>query len=263
MNEHGRPPESFLRTELRRLAGEHEPDRAAMLNRIAANRASRARVRGQTVRLAAAAVAVTTVLGLGWVVTRGLADDDTPAVAPPASMPNTTGLTGPSPSASTFLPGIPAPSSTLTSVPPSSSAPTSSEVRGHPGDTKVEKGSLWSEGSTDGGTSTVTLKAQADLTTLDLTIRLVLTPGLAEQGSTHDVTTGVITASVERRSDALLYHFTLRQSATLPAGTYMFTARYSHDGASRDVGEDTYEAFGDDADHRRVHVYGNFLGQPR
>jgi len=42
-----------------------------------------------------------------------------------------------------------------------------------------------------------------------------------------------------------------------PAGTYLLVARY--DTTSRNAGQDTYEAFGTDIDHKRLHVYGNFF----
>jgi len=137
-------------------------------------------------------------------------------------------------------------------------------VRGHPGDTQVEKGSLWSDGSAGAARqSTVTLKAGADITELDLTIRVAMTPGLADQGATDDVATAGITATVEHRSDALLYHFVLGAGATLSAGTYAFTARYGQDGATRDAGDDTYEAFGYDVNRKRLHVYGNFAAKAK
>lgn len=276
MTDHRRPSEDVLRAELRRVAAEHEPSRTAMLNRIAANRASLPTARVKKVRLAgstpalAVAMAVAAVLGLSGLAGWALADDHgpnpTPAAPPPSSAPVNQSPAGQSPSPTgqpeSSRRSTPSPSATASAV-ASSSTPA---VRGHPGDTQVEKGSLWSDGSIEpagAGTpeqSTVTVKAQADLTELSLTIRVVLTPGLAEQGGVDNVATDVIAVSVERRSDALLYHFVLRDGATLPAGTYVFSARYTHDGASRNAGDDTYEAFAADADRKRPHIYGNFYG---
>ncbi|HEX9999031.1 MAG TPA: hypothetical protein VGB74_01145 [Actinoplanes sp.] len=51
----------------------------------------------------------------------------------------------------------------------------------------------------------------------------------------------------------------LKPGETLPAGTHVFTARYRHDGDTRDPAEDTYEAFSFTVDRKHPHVYGNFL----
>ena len=134
------------------------------------------------------------------------------------------------------------------------------EVRGHPGDTQVEKGSLWSDGSIDGRDgAAVTLKAGADLTELTLTIRVVRTDGLTDRGGVHDAPAADVTATVEKQAGALLYHFTLRKGATLKAGTYRFGARYTYEGDSRDAGDDTYEAFAFSVERKRLHIYGNFF----
>jgi hypothetical protein len=128
-------------------------------------------------------------------------------------------------------------------------------VRGHPGDTQVEKGSLWSDGSVVAtGQSRVTLKAGADLTELELTIRVTTTAGLTPDGFLSSVDT--VAATVEKQPDALLYHFVLRSGSTLAAGTYEFTAKYG--GGARNATEDTYEAYAFSVERKRIHVYGNF-----
>jgi len=99
----------------------------------------------------------------------------------------------------------------------------------------------------------VTLKASTELTGLDLTIRVVTTPGLTAQGA--DAPPGM-TSTVEHKSGALIYHFVLNKGAALPAGEYAFVARYATPG--HDAIDDTYEALGTDVDHKRPHVYGNF-----
>lgn len=270
MSDHRDPPEAFLRAELRRGAAEHEPDRTAMLRRIAANRAPRRAAWGP-VRLAGAAFAVATVLGLGgvagWSLVAHDAADTSPAVPPPTTAPVTAESTSPSPPvsptsrAAVDVPKGPAQTSAPSTSSTSTSAP--SVVRGHPGDTQVEKGSLRSDGSIaavgpGSSASTVTLVARADLSEVDLTIHVALTPGLTDLGSANDVAADGVTVTVERLPDALLYRFVLRKGVTLPAGTYRFTARYGHDGAGRDATGDTYEAFTADADRKRPHVYGNF-----
>ncbi|MEU8819571.1 hypothetical protein [Actinoplanes sp. NPDC048796] len=271
--------EDFLRSELQRAGAEHTPDRTAMLNRMAANRAATSSPRGRRLRLAGAAAAVTTVLGLGGVAQWALAgehDPAPPAAPPPAAAPTTTSPapTTPSPAPSPTTPSAtrsPAATATATTRPPKSSPPPTSppvipstgtaEVRGHPGDTQIEKGTLWSDGSVVAdGQSQVTLKAGTALTTLDLVLRLEPATGL---------TTGQVTspdprvnATLTRDDGALLYRFTLAKGETLPAGAYVFTARYNGAIADRDATRDTYEAFADTTvgnENKRLHIYGNYF----
>ncbi|MFD0523085.1 hypothetical protein [Paractinoplanes durhamensis] len=143
---------------------------------------------------------------------------------------------------------------------PTTGAPTPSAslVRGHPGDTQVEKGTLWSDGSiAAAGTSVVTLKPGADLTELDLTIRVTTTPGLTDAGFASS--SDAVTATVEKQADALLYHFTLKPGSTLTAGEYTLTAKYG--GGARNADQDTYEAYATSIERKRIHIYGNFAAK--
>lgn len=256
--------DDFLRDELRGALDGHTPDRTVMLNRIAANRASASRPRGRAVRMAGSALAVVTVLGIGGVAKWALADDHDPlpaAVAPASPSPSevaatTTPTSRPATSRPrTDVPASPPQSATSSSAPSSAPTPSASAVRGHPGDTQAEKGSLWSDGSIpSAGTSTVTLKAGADLTELDLTIRVTLTPGVTPAG--FQTPGSSVTATVTREPNDLLYRFVLAPGSTLPAGTYTFTAKYG--GGERDAGEDTYEAYAFSVERKRIHIYGNF-----
>jgi hypothetical protein len=91
----GRPglSEHELRTTLGRIAAEHQPDRAAILHRLARDRpaapVSERRPAGQALRLAGSALAVAVILGVGgmarWALADGPAPD--PPVAPPAASP--------------------------------------------------------------------------------------------------------------------------------------------------------------------------------
>jgi len=274
MTPHRRPAEDVVRAELREALAARQPDRTAMLHRIAANRAEpsvrRAEpgaLRGRSWRLAGSALAVATVLGLGGVAQWALADDDGPAPAPAAPLPASTPAAtsaAPSPTTTTAAAPPPAPTTRPPTSRPQSSAPSSaapsqpsaSPVRGHPGDTQTAKGSLRSTVSIDGATSTVTLIAGADLTELDLTIRVVRTGGRTPAGTAHDAPAADVTASVQQPAGAYLYRFTLRPGATLRAGTYRFTARYAGGSAGRD---DTYEAYAFSVERKRIHLYGNFF----
>lgn len=259
--------DDFLRTELRQALDSRRPDRTAMLNRIAANRAAGDRPRGRVLRLAGSAVAVLAVLGVGGAAKWALADDHGPrpvlsTPAPPSPSP----AHSPTPSASLggaavvpSSPPPPTPASSSPPAPPPSAPPSpSGRVRGHPGDTQVVKGSLSSTSAVAAGTGgTVTLEPHADLTELTLTIRVTATAGLTDAGGTDDVPDDAITRTTEKRDGAVLYHFTLKPGRTLTAGTYTFTARYG--GGDRDAADDTYEAFATSVEHKRIHIYGNFL----
>ncbi|SNY66524.1 hypothetical protein [Paractinoplanes atraurantiacus] len=251
--------DDFLRSELRNALSEHTPDRTAMLNRMAANRAATPSPRGRRLRLAGAAAAVTTVLGLGGVAQWALAGEHEPA--PPAAPPPATApaITSPTPRPSKSSP-TPTPSRTSS---PSTSPPaaTTTEVRGHPGDTQVEKGTLWSDGSVVAdGRSRVTLKAKTALTSLDLILRIEPATGLTT-GKVNSPDPRV-NATLTRDGNALLYRFTLAKGQTLPSGTYVFTATYKGDITDRDAAQDTYEAFADttvDDENKRLHIYGNYF----
>ncbi len=266
MNDSSRE-ERFLRDEMRQALDERPPDRTAMLNRIAANRAAGPRPRGRSWRLAGSAAAVATVLGLGGVAQWAMADDSGPAPTPAAPPPATTTSATTAPTTPPTTEPTPSrrPSTAATSRParPSSAPPpAASPVRGHPGDTQVEKGALWSDGSVvGGGRSAVMIKAAEELTTLTLTLRVEPAAGLTLDGLTTDVPGDLIATEAERDGDALLYHFTLREGRTLAKGRYAFTARYGGAGSSRNAGQDTFEAFADATvgnDNKRLHVYGNF-----
>jgi hypothetical protein len=216
-----------LRARLRAAAAEHTPDRTVMLNRIAQNRATGRRPRGQALRLAGSALAVTAVLGIGGVARWALADEDHPDAPAPvatAAAPPTAG--------------------TPTSKAPTSKAPTSKA----PPKTTTEQGPLWSDGSIDPastgtlGLSDIILKLRAPITALDVTVRVALTPGLADQGAVHDVRTAQIDSTVLHQPGALVYHFKLHPGDTLAPGTYVFTAKYAHREGGRDAGADSYRA---------------------
>ena len=269
-------PDERLRAELRRALTARTPDRTAMLNRIAANRAADERPRGRSWRLAGSALAVTAVLGVGGVAQWALADDF--GAAPPPAAPPTAAAPVPSSPAPATVPATRAapstepppvtrrpgsapvrPSTTTTTAPAQASRPV---VRGHPGDTQVVKGPLSSAGSVPGtGRSAVTLQNTAELSTLDLTVRVEPAAGLTPDGAVTDAPAGRVTTTVERDGDALLFRFRLRPGHPLAIGRHVFTARYRGAAGGRDAGQDTYEAYADatvDDENKRLHVYGNF-----
>jgi hypothetical protein len=248
--------DDFVRDELRRAAAEHRPDRTVMLNRIAANRATDPRRRGRAWRMAGSAAAVIAVLGLGGVGRWALAGDhgDKP-VAPVAQ---------PSPTVSPSAPRSVLPSARPTTKRPTSKPPVGAPPKGGTGNTRVEQGPMWSDGSIDKasttteGLSDVTVKVSAPITKLVVTLRVALTPGVTDQGATHQVPHASIASTVVHQPDALVYRFALAAGDTLPAGTYVFTGHYAHERGGRDAGGDTYEATATTATGQKLDVYGNF-----
>jgi hypothetical protein len=274
MTGHPKPTDDDLRALLRDAAAAHHPDRTVMLNRIAQNRVTGRRPRGQAVRLAGSALAVATVLGVGGVARWALADGDRPDVTAPGT------TAAPSPSATASATASATRTATVTTAhttparsntpatPKSGTAPatprTGDGKLGSPGHTRVEQGPLWSDGSIDPdstdtlGLSDITLKVRAPITALDVTVRVALTPGLADQGAIHDVRDARIDSTVVHAPDALIYHFVLAEGATLTTGTYVFTAKYAHRKGGRDAGGDTYRARATTTAGGDLDVYGNF-----
>jgi hypothetical protein len=230
-----------------------------MLNRIAANRAAGPTRGGRALRLAGSALAVMTVLGVGGVAKWALADDyDRPPVAvapPPVSSAPATPASSLASAAATSRPASTSPP--RTSAGSTTPTPSTSPVRGHPGDTQVVKGSLSSTSRLVGeGGSEVTVTAGADLTEFEMTVRVLATPGLVAAGGTSS--TGGVTVTVSKQAGAFLYHYVLAAGRTMTAGTYTFGARYDG-GRGRDSAGDTYDAYATSVEHKRIHIYGNFI----
>ncbi|MEV6599756.1 hypothetical protein AB0M36_23280 [Actinoplanes sp. NPDC051346] len=257
--------EDELRTLLGRAADEHRPDRTAMLNRIALQRADvpgAARRPRQAARMAGAALAVVAVLGVGGVARWALAGDGdrdaTPAASAPASPPVSLPVSPSAPAPSTAAPSVKPPTKrpVSTTTPPPRSTPA--------GTTRVEQGSLWSDGSvrTSGDAaadSEITLKLGEPVTALTVTVRVRRTPGFSDRGAVHDVTTARVDSQIIQETDALTYRFTLAPGATLGKGTHVFTARYGHEAGGRNAGDDAYRATATTADGEKLTVYGDFF----
>ncbi|MBO3742745.1 hypothetical protein [Actinoplanes flavus] len=244
-----------VRAALRSEAAAHQPDRAAMLDRISAaamRDSGRASRRGPRVRMAAVVAAVVVLFGGGGVGTWALAnsidrDEATPA---PTVVPATT---EPTPVESTPATTEPTPSRTTptrkpTSAAPSPTPPSPTPTRGRPGGAPAEQGPLWSDGSVDpdsgdtSGASVVTLRTTAELRALEVVIRVARTDGLMSRGGTKSTPGASVTATVTEEPGAFVYRFTLAPADTLAPGTYTFTAKYAHPSGGRDAGGDTYEA---------------------
>jgi hypothetical protein len=209
--------EQELRTSLGLIAADHQPDRTAMLKRIERYRAgppvAERPPAGPAMRLAGSALAVTTILGAGGLARWALADGPSPTVGPVAT------ASGP------------------TVVPTAASLPL---VRAD--------GSIDRNSDDSVGRSALTLEVREPLTAVRLTVRVAPAAGLTDQGATHDATGATIHTTVVRERDTLAYSFELAAGTTLVPGTYVFTARYTHDEGGRAAGDDTYRVTATTAD---------------
>ncbi|KUL21832.1 hypothetical protein [Actinoplanes awajinensis] len=283
-----------LRAALQAEAAAHQPDRDAMLARITstamnepatAHRHTRRR-NGPRLRLAIVGALVALTGGGGFAAQWALAGadgDDTDRAIPVVSVPATTAPSASSapptgahpvkPSATggatgkpggtgkpgtTTEPGTPA-STGATTVPP-----TTGPTKGQPGNTRVEQGPLWSDGSIDPdsgdtqGAGVITLKTGERLTALTVTVRVARTTGLTSRGGAKSVPGASVTSNVTEQANALLYTFTLAPADEIAPGTYTFTAKYGYPAGGRNAGGDTYEAVATTAGGKSLDVYGNF-----
>jgi len=283
------PREEELRIRLRTAAEEHRPDRVAMLARIERRRRgadggahrfgaavlSPAGALGSGGRLrpmaAAAALAAVLVVSVGgtWLVAdpgdRGPASDAASAPAsqiappaPPAASATGTSAASASPSASS-------------AAAPSAASPEPTAPRSRPRRTNdaIPEGStpvrswLWSDGEIDPHSisswsqSNVTLKNTAEITALDVTIRVALTDGVRVTGSWSSIPDDKMDKDVQEQSGWVYYRFRLKAGATLAPGSYQFAAQFNHATNGRDPGRDAYLASAS-ADGDDVEVHGTF-----
>lgn len=260
----GELPHDELRDVLRTAAAEHQPDRDAMVARIAQQRTgqpTRPAGRLAALRPVAAALAVLTVAVLGglgaWASVRSVhRDTASPAAAPALSITAAAPSTAATPSPSVTS----RPSPRTPSAAPSTRAATTVAI---PSGSAPEEGFLWSDGSiapestATQGRSDITLKNLRTITAAEVTIRIARTDGLADAGAWSTMPAADYTVTVERDASALVYHFELNPGVRLIPGTYVFTAQYDHPAGDRNANDDAYLATAS-AGRSRARVYGTF-----
>ncbi|SDT78485.1 hypothetical protein [Actinoplanes derwentensis] len=233
-----------LRAALRAEAAAHQPDRAAMFDRITASamRDSGHRLparRGPRMRTAAVAAAVAVLFGGGGVGTWALTSSSGRPEAAPTPAPVTAAPSPVDTAPVSVAPFTPSPSPSLLSLKPSPSASPAQEKTTPP----VEQGPLWADGSVvSEGSSVVTLKTTETLTSLTVVIRVARTEGLVARSGAKSTPGASVTTTVTEDPDAFVYRFVMAPADTLAPGTYTFAARYKHPPGSRDAGGDTYVA---------------------
>jgi hypothetical protein len=268
---HQNPGGDPLRATLHSEAARHEPDRDAMLARVEAGMRGelrghrRARPPRRTFRFALPLAAVTAglvaVAAAFWTVTASNGTANRVNAVDPAQTPGQIGTATSLPEPSTSSHESP-----MTHKSPSPATKPSPSVAAPPpppNGVRQEQGFLWSDGSIDPnshdtwGQNNVTIKNRDTATSLDVRLRVALTPGLVTAGSWSTVPINEMTVTVIRQPDALVYEWVLKPGVTLTPGSYIFAGQYSHSGNTRDTAKDTYQVTAA-AHGAPVQVYGNF-----
>ncbi|MFJ2559450.1 MULTISPECIES: hypothetical protein [unclassified Streptomyces] len=254
-----------LPTRLREAAGEHRPDRERMLARVergmadprSAGRAPQPLRPAGWLRVAVVTAAAAGALGVGalaLVSTQGASNQTVaaspeparPSLEPGASPPHAPVEQSPSRSpgdhatAGTSRPAAPPDAHTSPAVPddpPAGSAAPS---------LTPESGFLRSDGVVDPHSnaywaqSNITLRTERPLTSLTVELRIAATGGIGDAGSWRSLPEEDFTVSVRPRDGALVYRWTLRGGATVPAGEHVFAGQYNHDEGGRNAEDDRY-----------------------
>ncbi|MFF7656048.1 hypothetical protein ACFZCY_40535 [Streptomyces sp. NPDC007983] len=232
--------------ELREAAEAHQPDRTRMLARVTAGMAAdeRRRVRRapgrQWARLvgpAAGLAAAVAAAGIA-VVTTDTADgpqtvrtSSEPAGPPAGRGGDTTKRPG---GGAGDGAGRHTPSAFPTAVGPNHLADPAVRSQGA---INPNSNPYWAQ-------SDISLTTSKPLTSLTVELRVAENGGVRTTGSFSTVHTGDLATSVRSEDGVLVYRWTLRKGATVPAGRYVFAGQYNHAEGSRDAGRDGYSATG-------------------
>ncbi|MCZ4119676.1 hypothetical protein [Streptomyces sp. H39-S7] len=277
-----------VRSQLRRAAAAHQPDRARMLARVqrgmfssaatdttaldpvgsrTARHRNRIALSWPKVALTTLATAATLAVGgfaVGAVVRSheprqgsAVGGPETPrSPSPAASSPRAAGPRQPGPST---------PPPTGTGRP---SAPSTGPGSGHPSAAppsgpRTEDGPLWADGSVDPHSnsfwaqSNVTLKTRTTLTALSVELRIAQTGGVHNAGAWRTLPADDFALSVRADGDVLVYRWTLKAGRTVPAGQHVFAGQYDHTAGGRDARADSYRVNAVTADGKPA-VWGHF-----
>ncbi|MEU4894349.1 hypothetical protein AB0B12_26965 [Streptomyces sp. NPDC044780] len=95
--------------------------------------------------------------------------------------------------------------------------------------------------------SDITLSIGKPLTSLTVELRIADTGQVRTTGSWSTLPAGDVTTSAHVEDGVLVYRWTLRKGATVPAGRQVFAGQYNHAQGDRDTGRDAYSASGNGA----------------
>ncbi|HEY0002289.1 MAG TPA: hypothetical protein VGB74_17700 [Actinoplanes sp.] len=267
--------ERDLRDALRAEAGRHHPDSAAIWDRIDQGRIGARshrmvrfadlfpRLGDGMLRPAATAAAVAAVLIAGVTGTRLANRSPEPgrqaAGQQLPATPSPGGSTTPSaprpiggPPAATQRPTAPTPSRSASPTPSESSAhsarPSPAAPGGNDSDVPIRDDYLSatavrnSHSISSWTQDDLTLGTTETITALDVTIKVAVTPGVADTGHWTSIPVQMVTTSMTMQGEALVYRFTLKPGATLAPGNYTFAAQFNHSTDARPATVDTYTA---------------------
>ncbi|MGW7617892.1 hypothetical protein ACWGLG_19005 [Streptomyces antimycoticus] len=254
MIEHRERPEGRdVVAELRTAAASHEPDRTRMLARVTAGMTADGRSRGARTsprrtwapRLVgpvaglAAAVAAT---GIAVVATDGAERPQTVRTSSePAAPPAGAGVDR----RPGEKPGAGSQSDAERHTP--SAYPTAAGPNHLAEPTVRSKGAINAHSNPYWAQSDITLTIGRSLTSLTVELRVADTGDVLSTGSWSSLPTGDVTTATRVEDGALVYRWTLRKGATVPAGRYVFAGQYNHAEGDRDTGRDAYSASGNGA----------------
>lgn len=248
--------------ELRAAAASHEPDRSRMLARVTAGIAADDRRRNRAPRMGprrsrmvgpvaglAAAVAAT---GLVVLATDGAERPQTVRTSSEPVVPPAGAGADTRPGEE---PGAGSQSEAERHTP--SAYPTAAGPNHLAEPTVRSKGAINAHSNPYWAQSDITLTIGRPLTSLTVELRVAETGGVRSTGSWSSLPTSDMTAATHIEDGALVYRWTLRKGATVPAGRFVFAGQYNHAEGERDNGRDTYSASGN-GDSGAFAVRGDF-----
>ncbi|MDF9810993.1 hypothetical protein [Streptomyces sp. SPB162] len=275
-----------VRSQLRRAASAHQPDRARMLARVqrgmlaspdpadpgpagARTARHRNRIAPSWPKVVLTTLVTAATLAVGGLAVGAVVRNHEPHQESTVGGPGTPRSPSPgSPSPNGAGPGQPS----RTAPPPSRTGrpttPSSTPRPGHttatpPSRPHTEDGPLWADGSVDPHSNTfwaqsnVTLKTRTTLTALSVELRIAQTGGVHSTDSWRTLPADDFTLSVREDDDWLVYHWTLKAGRTVPAGQHTFAGQYNHTAGGRDARADSYRIEAGTADGKPA-VWGDF-----
>ncbi|WP_413810239.1 hypothetical protein [Streptomyces sp. OE57] len=264
MIEHRERPESRdhpegrdVVAELRTAAASHEPDRIRMLARVTAGMAADGRRRvprtsprwTRVVSPVAGLAAAVAVTGIAVVATDGAERPQTVRTSSEPAAPPAGAGAGSASADTDRRPGDEPDAGSQSDAErhTPSAYPTAAGPNHLAEPTVRSKGAINTHSNPYWAQSDITLTIGRPLTSLTVELRVADTGGVRSTGSWSSLPTGDVTTATHVEDGVLVYRWTLRKGATVPAGRYVFAGQYNHAEGDRGTGRDAYVASGNGA----------------